>query len=350
MKELLTGFKRKLKKSPSALPKQKKKWPVKHLTIGLFSLLGLFIMIGLVGLFQGINVTGQLSGLKSTIQLVDDKATEKRIFAQDNPQLDVFLENFVQLYCTKSPDSDEMAKRKQALQAYWAKDISLPEETVKQTVRLKNSRLLTLEKDQGLAVALMKVTLQVSGKKEQEVKKEVTEKRAGKEEKKTIVEKETVPFEAEDTYILRIPYVQEDTAIRIMALPSIAPMTMTNDQVTGRTFQHLTELENMSEAETERLKTFVTEFFTKYSTSSAEDMRYMMTKPEGLKGLVTFVRLGEPFIAKKDGDHYVVGGTVFFLLPKLTLEQEESFELRIHNTDQGYVVDEYSHFPAKTTK
>lgn len=344
----LPRFQRKTKNKIPPLPAAKKKRNVKHLTIALFSLLALLITVGVVGLFQGIKVTEQLANIRASIQAVYEKATEKSVLANYNPQLAVFLDNFVQLYVKQTPEPEANKKRLELLQSYVAKEVTIPENAPNQTVEVKNSQLLSLQKDQGLAIALVKVTVQASGIKDQEVKKEITEKKDNQEVKKNIIEKEHVPYEKTGTYVLRIPYLQTNEAIRVVALPSVAPLVLNNGQLSGRNFQHLDELTSVQGREAEKLQAFLKEFFAKYSASSDEDMRYMMTNPEGLNGLVTFDHLGDSLVMKTDGHQYFIGGTVFFLFSDLVMSQEETFELTIHRTDQGFVVDTYSHFPQVT--
>lgn len=92
----------------------------------------------------------------------------------------------------------------------------------------------------------------------------------------------------------------------------------------------------------EKITDFVTTFFTKYTTSSAEDMAYMMAEPESLANAFVFDSVDQLEIVEKGG---VITVTGRLLMQDATtkIPIHEGFTLSLEKRDSNYYVLELKH-------
>ncbi|WP_271006521.1 conjugal transfer protein [Listeria seeligeri] len=313
----------KQKKPKPIIEKDKRKQTI-ALTYAIFFCI-LFCSVG--SLLLSLQTTGQ--------SLQTNPRKEVKTTTVNYPAIQSFLNPFVDSYINVSDDSEKNEERQKTLQnsmvnsADYSNSFAVEGEGQR---LLQQKELYSVEETtNNMLLAQYKVTYV----NRTFVEKEVTKKSG----KKVIKEKVKEPKDEQKTALLNIELVQKDNAYAVNALPYFTNIYSLKATVDKSEANDIESYKGQKEAE---IIAFLNDFFTKYATSSSEDMAYMMKSPEGLGGSLTFDRIDKYELYQKSGN-ILADVHVVFLEPDTKINVEEDFTINLTKKDSHYYVEKLEH-------
>ncbi len=277
----------------------------------------LIVIVALSGILAflkagtAIEMNKELS--KQVMQLESKTKADKSVVY--DPNLEVYLNGFVNVYMNVPNTPELFSARAESLGKYYAKGIE-PEAFATQNIRLlKSAELYRLEAVDGVNVAQYIVTYD-----------------------------NVAAATATVTSLLNIPYGEEDGQFSVIEKPyfTSVPSNMTNlpsveKNVVGK--------EEVTYSTASEVEVFLQEFFTKYASSTVEDMAYMMKDPEALGDLYVFDASTQEMYM--DGETVCVYADVVFKEKASDVKHTESMSLELVKKDGKYYVNKISHIGGK---
>ncbi|OFG45789.1 conjugal transfer protein [Listeria monocytogenes] len=252
------------------------------------------------------------------------------------PAVQSFLNPFVDTYIQVSNISEKNEERKKTLQNYmvtspdYANSFSVESSDGERILKQKDLYSIKETKPNTL-LAQYKVTYNNRTYTEKEISK--------KEGKKVVKQKVKEPKDEQKTALLNIEIVQKGDAYAVNALPYFTDVYSLKEAMDKADKTNLDTYKGDEETE---VLAFLNDFFTKYATSNADDMAYMMKEPEGLSNSFTFDRIDKYELYQKSGK-ILANAQVVFLEPETKINVVEDFTITLTKKDSHYYVEKLAH-------
>jgi len=214
------------------------------------------------------------------------------------PELQSFMDRFVDEYMNVSNDNEAFKERSQNLvKNFYADGLVENEVSFSAKRSLKEATLISLKNIDGVSVASYQVNYEI----ETPVTKKIEEKHKDSKGKETTTTKEVTDTEkVEATQVLNIPFSKKNHAFCVVAYPYFTEPVSTKANVKSITYD-MEKLEAVDDETDKEAQKFVSDFLTKYCESSSADMAYMMDNPEGLNGNFTLDKVESKIYKANDG-------------------------------------------------
>ncbi|MDT0109338.1 conjugal transfer protein [Listeria booriae] len=252
-----------------------------------------------------------VSGIVDKNKINGNEIKPNKVDLLNYPAIENYLNPFVDKYMNVTADIEQNKKRQEELSLYLIQSDT------------DNSKLFELGQVQGerilnkknvYSIEQMKNTIQVQYVidyknvtfSEKEIVKKV--KVANKEELKK--EKVTVRKEEPKTAILSIQITEKGGVYAVNGAPYFTNIYSLKGEIKQKGTN-----ENKDEytgAKKEKIEAFMTEFFTKYTTSNLEDLTYIMKNPESVNN-VFLLESVDSILIFKDNDKFRVDAVVSFV-------------------------------------
>ncbi len=264
-------------------------------------------------------VNDKLNALNNNIQKQSKEDTSNSLIQQEATVS--FAQQFASLYLNIDSDQNARTDREKRLVKMLASNLAVQELegtgniNAKRTVTsIKPYKVKVLNKSQAL------VTLLVSYKIE-----------------RPNVEPQNI------TQLLNLMIGTDDTNFSVIEQPYLlsAPAPAKLEKVEN-SLDSKAETENVEVKK--QINEFLNQFFTSYSKSSLEEMKYLMNNPESLSGFADFTGLEKTKIynAQEKG-HYVVKTIAVFKDKGTNVDMHYSFTLDVSKKDGKFYVNKLTH-------
>lgn len=248
-----------------------------------------------------------------------------------SPLYQRWLDPFINEYLTIPKDDKAFKERQEALTKMMSVDLSDLTRT-NTTQKVIDKELYDLKNEQDFLVAVYRVTVEVTNpvEKEREVNKD----------KKKVKEKYLDDVTTEKSMLVNIPFKEYGGQFKVVGFPYYTD----EKELTKGKVDPLEEEKNLDSvklAESEKVEKFVGEFLDKYCEGNTKDMKYLMEKPEALKGYE--VSDFKTDVKAKDGV-YIVYVTVYLKDQESKEVHKEQMSLRISKKENTYFVEKMTHY------
>lgn len=248
-----------------------------------------------------------------------------------SPLYQRWLDPFINEYLTIPKDDKAFKKRQEALTKMMSVDLSDLTRT-NTTQKVIDKELYDLKNEQDFLVAVYRVTVEVTNpvEKEREVIKD----------KKKVKEKYLDDITTEKSMLVNIPFKEYGGQFKVVGFPYYTDeKELTKGKVDS--LEEEKNLDSVKLAESEKVEKFVGEFLDKYCEGNTKDMKYLMEKPEALKGYE--VSDFKTDVKAKDGV-YIVYVTVYLKDQESKEVHKEQMSLRISKKENTYFVEKMTHY------
>ncbi|MFS1133355.1 conjugal transfer protein [Enterococcus hirae] len=332
------NYKKKENERVDELPKKKaiQMKGVRRIVLG-----GLIIVLlsGVGAYIKASAVSNHISKVeKSVVQLKNDIDGSNQNQISFTPELQSFMDCFVDEYMNISNDDEAFKTRAQNLEKnFYADGLKENEVSFSAKRSLKEATLVSLNNIDGVSVASYQVNYEI----ETPVTKKVEEKHKDSKGKETTTTKEvTDTKKIEATQVLNIPFSTKDHAFCVVAYPYFTEPVSTKAKVKSITYD--TEKLKAVDDETDKeVQEFISDFLKKYCESSSADMAYMMDNPEGLNGNFTLDKVESKVYKASDG--LLVKADVSLKDKDTAILQKEQLTLHLVKKSDKYYVEKLSH-------
>ncbi|MCU7557635.1 conjugal transfer protein [Macrococcus capreoli] len=253
---------------------------------------------------------------------------------QYSPKLRLYTDEFVDKYINLSKDNTERDKRSIALSKFFLEGYKENSNDMKSERKLKSKEFYNIVKSDGQIIVQYIVNYDVVTT----VEKEVKEKSDKKKEEKTVTK--DVEENINQNMMLNIPLVVDKDNYGVNDLPYFT-LIPKDKKVKGKMVENQIDDKYRTSSDTE-INDFVKEFFKKYVTSTAKDMRYLMDKPEGLEDKREIKEIKNMTVYKKD-KKVIVKAIIDMTDKKSKLINMEHYTLKLEKKDGKYSVKELKH-------
>lgn len=280
---------------------------------------GVIVLLGFSGVsafIKATNVSSQNVKLEEEVTTLAKQLSTLTAFSVDEKKADAYFSEFLPIFMNlDAEDYDARVEREALLEHYFetTSDHMVGNDTNR---RLKDFRLYELNHaDEGFVARyfVRYTTSEIEGKNPQ-------------------------TFE----HLINIPFVEENGVFAITEFPyfTLAPE---NRGIVSTVESSLSERNQVSLVEVEGLEEFLEQFFTNYSSSSVEDIAYMMKEPISLDGQFDYVQSENKIYQFEDSEETIVQSVVEFQLVNTKITHKEHMTLTISNDGDRFFVEKLTH-------
>ena len=302
----------------------------KIIVIGFYVVLGILALILLISFVRATNAYTSSKQASNKVNYVEKKYEDNAKSVQYNPKLKLYTDKFIDTYMVVPKDTKELSQRQSELAKYFPSDYKQPEEKTDDTERKLNSKeFYNIKRVNGQTVIQYIVNYDVYVSE----KKEVKEKKKGDKKSKTKTEEKT--RKVNQKLLINIPIKSENNRYVVVEYPYFTPIP---DSHLDKEKMVKDNMENEKREDNPKVKSFIKEFFYKYTSSKSEDMAYLMDNPQGLEGTREVSELREIRLYPKGDNHYIAKVEVLMKDKDASLENNEHYTLDITKKDGKYYV------------
>lgn len=297
----------------------------KIIVVGFYVVLGILALILLISFVRATNAYTSSKQASNKVNYVEKKYEDNAKSVQYNPKLKLYTDKFIDTYMVVPKDAKELSQRQSELAKYFPSDYKQPEEKTDDTERKLNSKeFYNIKRVNGQTVIQYIVNYDVYVSK----KKEVKEKKKGDKKSKTKTEEKT--RKVNQKLLINIPIKSENNRYVVVEYPYFTPIP---DSHLDKEKMVKDNMENEKREDNPKVKSFIKEFFDKYTSSKSEDMAYLMDNPQGLEGTREVSELREIRLYPKGDNHYIAKVEVLMKDKDASLENNEHYTLDITKKD-----------------
>lgn len=317
------------------IPKTSKKG--KYITYFFRFLLGLIIFAIIVAFGKSVNTDIRSEQMAEDVQEYKELVDSKQSDFDYSPQLELYMDRFIIHYINVPNDSEKLAERNNVLQSFFAKgyeEIDL-EGNENVSRELNYSNFYDVQRIDKKDVVRYIVSYKTTKYEEKEVEKEI--KKGKKKETVTEIEIEETDS-SEKRVMLNVPILEEDSNYSVVSYPYFTDIPENEKPETE--FKSISSIEEMeSDDYSKDLDDFILNFVEKYSSSSEEDISYIMDNPKTLNGKLEFDSILEQKVFTNEDSFEVYLG-VIFKDSETGFKEYQNLRVVIENRDNKYYVSE----------
>lgn len=328
----MTFFKRiKLEKhKPMQTKKEMKPRTARVLVCSVLLFLVLLVPFSYLKSQQALNKAKVIR--KDTVAMIDKaKGQLEGQSVSGSPLYQRWLDPFVNEYLTVPKEEKAFKGRQKSLSSMMSVDLSDATRT-NTTQKLVEKELYDLKKEQDFLVAVYRTTVEVTNPVEKE--REVTK------DKKKVKEKYLENVTTEKSMLVNIPFKEYEGRFKVVGFPYYTDETeLTKGKVDP--LEQEKNLDSVKLADSEKVEKFVDEFLDKYCEGNTKDMKYLMAKPEALKGYEVSDFKTD---VKAKGKNYVVYVTLYLRDQESKEVHKEQMSLLINKKEKTFFVEKMTHY------
>ncbi|MCB8504598.1 conjugal transfer protein [Enterococcus durans] len=330
------------KRPPKTVSVKEQKQPSIRLVRSLFIGITIYLMISGPLALHKVNLTQtQIQKEQETLtkEIKNQFQGTKTTNAVSSDLVKQFLQPFIQIYLTLSPDQQAFETRQKNLQKQYGTIDWSEEKNTGIERKLLASDFYQLTTIQGQQVGTYRIHYEMISPvvKEREVKK--------KEGKKEVIqtEKYTDYITSKKQVLLNVPFQSlEDGTFVLAAYPYFSAEKELIGGSEPKNSLDLSTYIPIKEEKAQKIEHFIQSFLQKYASDSLEDMAYLMREPELLTGAYTIQNITVDSYTK---EKQLVTFLTFDVVDKdTTSSHKEEMTLLLQQRDTTFYIEKLIHF------
>lgn len=316
-----------------------KKDNTKKVAMLVWSLIIGIFFISFLSVFVSLSTRSALNDTNRLLSSYEDKQNDEDIPINE---ADEFLNDFISVFMNIKNEDDYLNERKENLNSFLAnkEDLDIEVSSIFNQDDIKGDRILKSQKlisyDSNNDIFQYKV--EFDSKVENEIENKVTK---GKGKKKKTEVKTEIEEEVEShVLVLNIPVVYEAGKFNVSAVPYFEQVPNLKGDIELEIDD--IDLDEINGEDEKEIEEFVINFFEKYASETVEELSYLMEEPVSLNGALDLDEITNLKVYDSD-EGYVVTATVHFKDKLNGISQYENVRLEISENGNNYYIDSFEH-------
>lgn len=266
-----------------------------------------------LGFLRAGNAKDAVGELQAQVETLEKEVASQQDSELYSLELEKYMNEFIPLYMNVPNSQEEFNKRQENLDVYFAENVSDTNAIPASERILTSYEFVDVVEKDGVPTVEVIVNYDIISP-------------AGK---------------TSHSSLLNVPYNQEGETFTVVENPYFTAVP-TNKAELAPVDNPYTENDYATPEVAEEVNVFLDDFYAEYASSSAEDMAYIMTNPEGLSGAYEYVSSENNIYNGAEGE-IVVKSSVAFKETGTDITHVENFTLKLTKKDDKYYVEEMTH-------